>query len=127
VIKGKGRPKGSKKKKKGEGKGSTRRDPSLFKHATINLPLAFDPPSNTTPPQLQTTIQNHLVANPVFTKSAIQRIAESHPGLSTTTIAVGTYTAFTPSIAFTSIPVRPDCRPCSKSYFRVLAGLLFGP
>jgi len=28
-------------------------------------------------------------------------------------LAVGTYTAFTPSMAFTSIPVRPDCRPCS--------------
>jgi hypothetical protein len=41
-------------------------------------------------------------------------------------LIVGTYTAFTPSIAFTSIPVRPDCRPCSKSYFRGLAGLLFG-
>ena len=46
MIKGKGRPKGSKGKKKGEGEGSTRRDPSLFKHATINLPSAFDPPSN---------------------------------------------------------------------------------
>ena len=88
VIKGKGRPKGSKGKKKGEGEGSTRRDPSLFKHATINLPSAFDPPLNIALPQLQTTIQNHLVANPVFTKSAIQRIAESHPGLSTTAIAV---------------------------------------
>jgi hypothetical protein len=26
-------------------------------------------------------------------------------------ISVGTYTAFTPNIAFTSIPVQPDCRP----------------
>ena len=42
-------------------------------------------------------------------------------------LIVGTYTAFTPSIAFTSIPVQPDYRPYSKSYFRVLAGLLFGP
>ena len=42
-------------------------------------------------------------------------------------VYVGTYTTFTPSIAFTSIPIQPDCRPCSKSYFRVLAGLLFGP
>jgi hypothetical protein len=47
VIKGKGRLKGSKGKKKGEGKGSIRRDPSLFKHATINLPSVFDPLSNT--------------------------------------------------------------------------------
>jgi hypothetical protein len=42
-------------------------------------------------------------------------------------LIVGTYTAFTPSIAFTSIFVRHNCRPCSWSYCRVLAGLLFGP
>jgi len=30
-----------------------------------------------------------------------------------TKLFVGTYTTFTPSIAFTSIPVQLDCRPCS--------------
>jgi hypothetical protein len=88
VVKGKGRPKGSKGKKKGDGEGSIRRDPSLFEYAAITLPSALDPPSSTAPPQLQTTIQNHSVTNPVFTESAVQRIVGSHPNVPATAIAV---------------------------------------
>jgi hypothetical protein len=50
IIKGKGRPKGSKGKQKGDGEGSIRRDPLLFKYAVINLPSALDLPSSTAPP-----------------------------------------------------------------------------
>jgi hypothetical protein len=48
VVKGKGRPKGSKGKGKNMGESSTRRDPSLFEHEAIELP------SSTAPAALET-------------------------------------------------------------------------
>ena len=43
VVKGKGRPKGSKGKGKNMGESSTRRDPSLFEHEAIELPSSIAP------------------------------------------------------------------------------------
>jgi hypothetical protein len=43
IVKGKGRPKGSKAKKKGNTESSTRREPSLFEYTTIELPPSTAP------------------------------------------------------------------------------------
>jgi hypothetical protein len=84
VVKGKGRPKGSKgkSKEKGNGESSTRSDPSLFEHAAIELP------SSTAPTAMQTVQPAPSVPISPLDNESVEQIAEAHPELSTTAIAV---------------------------------------
>jgi len=86
VVKGKGRPKGSKgkSKEKGNGESSTRRDPSLFEHAAIELPSISAVPAamETVHPTASVSISTTLDSE------SVEQIAEAHPELSTTAVAI---------------------------------------
>lgn len=73
VVKGKGRPKGSKGKGKNMGESSTRRDPSLFEHEAIELP------SSTAPATLETVRQPMLSTSPIREATTMQIQREVRP------------------------------------------------